>query len=202
MCVVPRSFEKQGRWKNVDTLQRGSNDGRVPISHDYFRQSAQYIRAVADWCEELSQQVSDHSSSSIGNLVAKVNDKSEFKVAPTVVSVLTKSPVIDIPAQGNLVQQHKERFENFPEDVRVSNATNDAGFIRKVSLGQCFVTFHDIELAGFGSAGSCRENTSLRDDKGSKPKGWIRWNTKIGPVLEVKVTYYLERYGIEVKIEL
>ena len=43
-------------------------------------------------------------------------------------------------------------------------------------------------------------NTSPRDDKRSKPKGWIRGNTKIGPVLEVKVTNYLERDGIEVKI--
>ena len=33
--------------------------------------------AVADWCQEFAQQISDHSSSSIGDLVAKVNDESE-----------------------------------------------------------------------------------------------------------------------------
>ena len=55
-----------------------------------------------------------------------------------------------------------------------------------------------FELEGFGYAGSCRENASPRDDKGSKPQGWIRGKTKIGLVLEVKVTNYLERYGIEV----
>ena len=40
-----------------------------------------------------------------------------------------------------------------------------------------------------------------RDDDRSKPKGWIRENTRVGQVLDVKVTNYLERYGIEVKID-
>ena len=136
------------------------------------------------------------SSSGTGNLVAKVNNESESKVAPTVVSILTKSP-----ATFQLVQEHRENFENLPEDIRVSKACDDAGFRRKVSLGQVFVTLHDIELAGFGFAGSCREYTSSRDDKRSKPRRWIRENTKIGPVLEVTVTSYLERYGIQVKID-
>ena len=63
------------------------------------------------------------------------------------------------------------------------------------------MTIHDIALAGFGCAGSCREYKSPRDDERSKPKGWIRWNTKIDPVLEVEVTNFLERYEIEVKID-
>ena len=42
------------------------------------------------------------------------------------------------------MQQHRENFENFPEDVGVSKASDDAGFIRKVSLEQCFVTNHDF----------------------------------------------------------
>ena len=32
------------------------------------------------------------------------------------------------------------------------------------------------------------------------PKGWIRGNTKIGPVLEVTVNYHQGRYGIEIRI--
>ena len=35
----------------------------------------------------------------------------------------------------------------------------------------------------------------------SKVKGWIRGNTKIGPVLEVKVCYHQGRYGVEIMIE-
>ena len=44
-----------------------------------------------------------------------MNDKSESKVAPTVVSILTHSPLINDPVQGNLVRQHKGIFEHLPE---------------------------------------------------------------------------------------
>ena len=45
------------------------------------------------------------------------------------------------------------------------------------------------------------KNTSPRDDERSIPKGWVRGNTKGGPVLQVNVTNYLERYGIEIKTD-
>ena len=136
--------------------------------------------AVSDWCKELAHQISDPSSSSTGKLVADVNDESESKVVPTAVSILTNSPFINVPVQGNVMRQHKERFENLPEDIRVSKTGDDAGFIRKVSREQYFVTIHHIALAGFGYAGSCREFLSPRDDQRSKLKGWIRGNTKLG----------------------
>ena len=106
---------------------------------------------------------------------------------PSVVSILTKSLLINAPAHGNRVRQHNERFENLPEDIRVSKASEDAGFMRKISRGQYFVTTHDMELTRIGYAGSCRECTSSRDDERSKPKRWIRGNTKVCPVLEVKI---------------
>ena len=43
-----------------------------------------------------------------GNPVAKMNDESESKVAPTVMSILTSSLLINFPVQGNLVRQHNE----------------------------------------------------------------------------------------------
>ena len=70
--------------------------------------------------------------------------------------------------------------------------------MRKISRGQERMTIHDMELTGFGCAGSCRAHTSRRDE-GSTPKGWTRGITKIGPVSEVKVTYHLFQYGIEIK---
>ena len=157
--------------------------------------------AEADWCEELAQQIADHSSTRTGHLVPKVKNESESKVAPTDVSILTKSPLINVQARRNSVQQHREKFENLPEDIRVSKASEDAGFIRKVSRGQHFVAVHDRQLAGLRCAGSCREYTSPRDDEGSEAKAWTRGGTKIGTVLEVKVTNHKERYGKEIKID-
>ena len=94
--------------------------------------------AVADWREELAQQISVQSSTGTRNPVAKVNDESESKVSPTDVPILTQLLLINVPAQGT---------------------------------------------------GSCRENTSPRDDKGSTPK------------LEIKVSNYMERYEIEIKVD-
>ena len=47
----------------------------------------------------------------------------------------------------------------------------------------------------------CREYTSPRDEQSSDPKGWIRGNTKIGPVLEVTTSYLLGENGVEIRIE-
>ena len=42
-----------------------------------------------------------------------------------------------------------ERFENLPDEIRASEAGDDAGFMREVSHGQFFVTCHEIELTDF-----------------------------------------------------
>ena len=47
-----------------------------------------------------------------------------------------------------------------------------------------------------------REYTfSRRSEETSRVGGWIRGNTKIGPVLDVKVCYHQGRYGVETMIE-
>ena len=83
----------------------------------------------------------------------------------------------------------------------VSKASEDAGFMIKISPGESFMTIHDMDLTGFGYAESCREYTSSRSDKRSIPKGLIRGNTKVGSEMEVKVTNHLEHHGIEIMID-
>ena len=46
-----------------------------------------------------------------------------------------------------------------------------------------------------------REYTSPQSEDASRVRGWILGNTKIGPVLDVKVCIHQGRYGIEVMIE-
>ena len=46
----------------------------------------------------------------------------------------------------------------------------------------------------------CRENTLPRSEEASRVRGWILGNTKIGPVLDVKVCLRQKRYGIEVMV--
>ena len=122
-CVVPRIFENRRNWKN-----------RCPTTAELlFRTLISINRlgiygAVADWCTELALQISDHSSSSTRKLV-----NLGIKGRTHCCANWTNSPLINVPAQGNLLRQHKERFGNLPEDNRVSKAGDDAGLIRKVS---------------------------------------------------------------------
>ena len=40
-----------------------------------------------------------------------------------------------------------------------------------------------------------------RDEDSSEPKGWIRGNTKIGPVLEVTICCLQGKHGVEIRIK-
>ena len=46
---------------------------------------------------------------------------------------------------------------------------------------------------------ACREYTLPRDEETSEPKGWIRGNTKIGPVLEVTTCCLQGKFGVEIR---
>ena len=56
------------------------------------------------------------------------------------------------------------------------------------------------ELSQFTDSVACREYTLPRDEDSSEPKGWIRGNTKIGPVLEVATCCLHCKYGVEIRI--
>ena len=57
------------------------------------------------------------------------------------------------------------------------------------------------EFSQFTESVACREYNLPRNENSSEPKGWIRGNTKIGPVLEVTTSYLQGKYGEEMRIE-
>ena len=63
------------------------------------------------------------------------------------------------------------------------------------------MTKHTDEFLQFAQPVTCRECTLQRDEKSTDPKGWIRGNTKIGPVLEVTTSYLQGKYVVEIRIE-
>ena len=75
----------------------------------------------------------------------------------------------------------------------------DAGFLNVVEIGQYFMTKDTEEFSQFHAV-ACREYTLLRDEEASEPKGWIRGNTNIGPVLEVATCCLHGKYGVEIRI--
>ena len=77
----------------------------------------------------------------------------------------------------------------------------DAGFLTTVEVGQYFMTKDTEEFSQFTDSVTCREYTLPRDEKSSDPKGWIRGNSKIGPVLEVTTCCLQGKYGVKFRIE-
>ena len=113
-------------------------------------------------------------------------EQSDPLFAPADLLITTPTPSIEIPAQENLLQKYKERVERLSQQDRVMKICTDAGFLKTVEVGQYFMTKDTDEFSQFTEPVTCREYSLPRDDKSSDPKGWIRGNTKIWPVLEVK----------------
>ena len=97
-----------------------------------------------------------------------------------------------------ILQQYVQQVESLSPENRVSKFCKEAGFMRVVEVGQYFVT---RDAGEFQQTVACREYTLPRDDKASQPKGWIRGNMRIGPVLEVTTSFQHFKYGLEIRIE-
>ena len=98
-------------------------------------------------------------------------------------------------------KRYQERVERLPQHNRVIKICTDAGFLTTVEVGQYFMIKDTEEFSQFTEPVTCREYTLPRGEKSSEPKGWIRGNTKIGPVLEVTTSYLQGEYGLEIRIE-
>ena len=109
----------------------------------------------------------------------------------------TPTPSTDDPAQEDLLQKYQERVGRLSQQIRVIKFCTDAGFLTTADVGQYFMTKDTEEFSKFTDSLACREYTLPRDDKSTDPKGWIRGNTKIGPMLEVTTCYLQGKYGVE-----
>ena len=86
----------------------------------------------------------------------------------------------------NLVQEYEQKFEHLSQDQKLSKLCSDAG-LKLVERGQYFKTLETEE--GQQMQHLCREYTLPRNEEGTRVRGWIRKNTRIGPVLNIKVCY-------------
>ena len=138
--------------------------------------------AVSDLCDECK---SCHVRTGRPVLVGQ----SDPLFVPTSV-MKTPTPLTDDPAQEDLLQKYEERVDKLSQQNRVIKICTDAGFVTTVEVGQYFMTRDTEEISQFTDSVACREYTLPRDEKASDPKGWVRGNTKIGPVLEVITSYF------------
>ena len=128
--------------------------------------------AVAVLCEELASRISN-CSASMERLVAK--DKAETMVAPTDLSTTTNPLMTNAQARGNLLREHKQRFANLPDDLRIIICAPKQVSWRLSFEDTIFVTIDEAELAKLDCPGSCREYTLPRDDELSKADRMDSW---------------------------
>ena len=148
--------------------------------------------AVADMCTEVSKDT-------------KVSGKPEALEAQDpleMVEIPTKPPTADPPTdeqrRRNLLQEYEQQFEQLSDAQKLSKRCSDAG-LKTVERGQSFITL-DTEGPS-GMVHLCREYKLPRNDPRARARGWIRKNTKIGPVLNTHVCHHEDRYSIEIQVQ-
>ena len=145
--------------------------------------------AVADLCRELSKDSRARGKPDTNEYLETVEIPTELLVAPHT----------DAELQGNLLQDYGRKFEQLPEEQKLSKLCSDAS-LKIVETGQFFITLDEEE--GLDEMKNlCPEYTLPLSEEASRVKRWILANTKIGLVLDVKVCFHQGRYGIEVMIE-
>ena len=98
----------------------------------------------------------------------------------------------------NLVQEYERKFEQLSEDRKQSKLCSDAG-LKLVDRGQYFFTLDTEE--GQVMQHLCREYTMPRNQKKTRARGRILKNTRIGPVLDIKVCHHEDESTIEVPVK-
>ena len=141
-------------------------------------------------CKELSKDSRASGKADAHEYLETVEIPTEPPVA---------DPHTDAEPQGNLVPDCERKFEQLLDDQKLSKLCSDAG-LKIVEKGQFFITL-DGQEGPNEMKNLCRECTLPQNEKASRAKGWILGDTKIGPVLDVKVRLHQDRYGIEMLIE-
>ena len=149
--------------------------------------------AVAEMCEEY-ETFHDRTGQPV------VGGQSSSSFVPSVIKtdVLLKSD--DRAHKDLLLQKYGERIEKVSQQDKLSKFCMDAGFLNVVEIGQYFMTKDTAEFSQFTDAVACREYTLPRGEEASEPKGWIRGNINIGPVLEVATCCLHGKYGVQIRI--
>ena len=113
--------------------------------------------------------------------------------------VKAEVPAQEEPEDSNIVlQKYFQQVRRLSPEDRLSKICKEAGIMSVVEVGQYFVTRNASE---FLHTIACREYTLPQDYPASEPKGWIRGNTRIGPILEVTTSFQHFKFGVEVRIQ-
>ena len=216
--ILPR-ISPQGAWDHVaeEMLLLFAESGHpifrstTPLSRGQLKSKGKgkvsiHVTADQDTIDTIYRIILSVNQLSIYGAVAAISEEFEghqdstgqpvILVGQSIVlgEVKAEIPVHDEDPKDDqiILQQYFQQVESLSPENRVSKFCKEEGFMSVVEVGQYFVTRNASE---FQDTVACREYTLPRDDKASQPKGWIRGNTRIGPVLEVTTSFQHFKFG-------
>ena len=108
-------------------------------------------------------------------MIPVLAEQSDPFFAPADLLVTTPTPSIEILAQENLLQKHKERVKRLPQQDRLFKICTDAGFLKQLKSDST------DEFVQFAEPVTCREYILARHEKSTDPKGLIRETPTLDP---------------------
>ena len=147
------------------------------------------IGAIADLCNELPKDLRAPGQPAAPDHLEKIDISTDLSISENSTNAQQRR---------NLVQEYQRKIEQLSEDFRNNPNYVLMRVLKLVERGQYFFSLDTEE--GQEMQHLCREYTMPRNEKKTRVKGWILKNTRIGPVLNIKVCYHDDRYSIEVQI--
>ena len=221
----PSENSPQGAWEHVaeDMLLKFAESGHpifratTPLSRGQLKSKGKgkvsiHFSADPDTVDTIYRIILSVNQLSIYGAVAAICHEYEGHPDSTGEPVILEGQSIvldenkaEAPAHNEeledakiILQKYFQQVNSLSPENRLSKFCKEAGFMSVVEVGQYFVTRNASE---FLHTIPCREYTLPRDDPASEPKGWIRGNTRIGPILDVTTSFQHFKYGVEVRIE-
>ena len=209
----PSENSPQGAWDHVaeEMLLLFAESGHLifrsttPLSRGKLKSKGKgkvsiHFTADQDTVDTIYRIILSVNQLSVYGLVAAICDEYENHQDRTGQPVILEGQSIDLgeikaevpvhdedPRDDQIIlQQYVQQVESLSPENKLSKFCKEARFMRVVEVGQYFVTRDACE---FKQTVACREYTLPRDDKASQPKGRIRGNMRIGPVLEVTTSF-------------
>ena len=192
--IVPWNAQKQRRWKIIFSLLCRWGYGW----NCFFAQIFLLFRSVSVEQSQICVMNTVFVKQETERPVLAGQSDPFFQPARMLITTPTFS--VEVFAQENLLQKYKERVERLTQQDRLIKICMDAGFLTTVEVGQYVMTKDTDEFLQSTEPVTCREYILPRDEQSIDPKGWIRGNTKIGPVLEVTTSFLQGNYGVDIRI--
>ena len=182
-CLWKRRITKQRRRQEKKSLHfNGSDENIVLLLRTVISANQLSVcGAIEDLCNESPKDLRTPEKPAAPDH----KEKMEIPTGLSAEETQTKAQ-----QRRNLVQEYERKFEQLSEDQTLYKLCSDAG-LKLVETGQYLFSLDTEE--GPQMQLLCREETRAR--------GWFLKNTRIGPVLNIRVCRHEDRYSIEVLVQ-